>query len=294
MALNLDARQRAMLQDMGITLWVPATPPAVPAAPVAAAVETTATPAPQAPSVVQAAPETAAAAPMAYATPAPATASWAAEDSAQNSAPERSATASAAPDSEAPVAHTDAAEASAAHATPVYRAPAAASAPWFMAPVVHAYTESATGEAPDAGWLVLVECADPADPWAGDAGALLNNMLRALQLQQHPQVRIAPLTRQTSTDAAHAHSDLQPLAPALQAALAEHKAARVLVLGLHAARAVLQRSEALGPLRAELHQLQGVPTVVSYDPAYLLRAPHAKPGAWSDLCRAQALPLPPA
>lgn len=161
-----------------------------------------------------------------------------------------------------------------------------------MAPLVHAYAESAAAEAPDAGWLVLVECADPADPWAGDAGQLLDNMLRALRLQHHPQVRIAPLTRQASDAAASQHA-LEPLAPALQAALATHCPARVLVLGLHAARAVLQRSEALGPLRAELHQLQGVPTVVSYDPAYLLRAPHAKPGAWADLCRAHALHASP-
>lgn len=161
-----------------------------------------------------------------------------------------------------------------------------------MAPLVHAYAESAAAEAPDAGWLVLVECADPADPWAGDAGQLLDNMLRALRLQHHPQVRIAPLTRQ-APDAAASQNALDPLAPALQAALAAHGPARVLVLGLHAARAVLQRSEALGPLRAELHQLQGVPTVVSYDPAYLLRAPHAKPGAWADLCRAHALHASP-
>lgn len=161
-----------------------------------------------------------------------------------------------------------------------------------MAPLVHAYAESAAAEAPDAGWLVLVECADPADPWAADAGQLLDNMLRALRLQHHPQVRIAPLTRQAPDAAASQHT-LEPLAPALQAALATHRPARVLVLGLHAARAVLQRSEALGPLRAELHQLQGVPTVVSYDPAYLLRAPHAKPGAWADLCRAHALHASP-
>lgn len=161
-----------------------------------------------------------------------------------------------------------------------------------MAPLVHAYAESAAAEAPDAGWLVLVECADPADPWAGDAGQLLDNMLRALRLQHHPQVRIASLTRQAPDAAASQHA-LEPLAPALQAALVTHRPARVLVLGLHAARAVLQRSEALGPLRAELHQLQGVPTVVSYDPAYLLRAPHAKPGAWADLCRAHALHASP-
>lgn len=159
-----------------------------------------------------------------------------------------------------------------------------------MAPVVHAYAATAAAETNDAGWLVLVECADPLDPWAGDAGQLLNQMLRALRLHHHPQVRIAPLTRQAPADAAD--DPLQPLAPALQAAITAHRPARVLLMGLHAARAVLGCSEALGPLRAIVHALHDVPTVVTYDPAYLLRAPHAKPGAWADLCRAHALQPP--
>ena len=285
MALNLDARQRAMLQDMGITFWGPSAPPAaVPAVAAAAPAEASALPAAVATPAASAA-EAAPQPPTAVIATATATAT------APDPQPERAAPIPPAMDAAPTAPQAASADAAPAHATPVYRAPAAASAPWFMAPLVHAYAESAAPDAPDAGWLVLVECADPADPWAGDAGALLNNMLRALRLQQHPQVRIAPLTRQAPGSAA-GHPGLEPLAPALQAALATHRPARVLVLGLHAARAVLQRSEALGPLRAELHQLHGVPAVVSYDPAYLLRAPHAKPGAWADLCRAHALQPP--
>lgn len=285
MALNLDARQRAMLQDMGITFWGPSAPPAaVPAVAAAAPAEASALPAAVATPAASAA-EAAPQPPTAVIATATATAT------APDPQPERAAPIPPAMDAAPAAQQAASADAAPAHATPVYRAPAAASAPWFMAPLVHAYAESAAPDAPDAGWLVLVECADPADPWAGDAGALLNNMLRALRLQQHPQVRIAPLTRQAPGSAA-GHPGLEPLAPALQAALATHRPARVLVLGLHAARAVLQRSEALGPLRAELHQLHGVPAVVSYDPAYLLRAPHAKPGAWADLCRAHALQPP--
>ena len=64
----------------------------------------------------------------------------------------------------------------------------------------------------------------------------------------------------------------------------------VLVLGLGAARVVLGSREPLGRLRASAHQLaDGTPAVVSYDPAYLLRAPEAKAAAWIDLCRALAL-----
>ncbi|GAD23361.1 uracil-DNA glycosylase [Acidovorax sp. MR-S7] len=38
----------------------------------------------------------------------------------------------------------------------------------------------------------------------------------------------------------------------------------------------------------------GIPVVVSHDPAYLLRAPDAKAAAWADLCRALALARPAA
>ena len=46
MSLHLDARQRAMLQEMGVTVWGP--PPATPAPPAAAAVEAGLPAAPQA------------------------------------------------------------------------------------------------------------------------------------------------------------------------------------------------------------------------------------------------------
>ena len=63
---------------------------------------------------------------------------------------------------------------------------------------------------------------------------------------------------------------------------------RRMVLGLASARAVLGRHDALGRLRAEPHHIAGVPTVVTYDPNYLLRAPQAKAGAWADLVQADA------
>ncbi len=62
-----------------------------------------------------------------------------------------------------------------------------------------------------------------------------------------------------------------------------------LVLGHVAVRAALGRTEPLGRLRAELHQLAGCPAIVTYDPAFLLRSQGYKGAAWADLCRALAL-----
>ena len=43
---------------------------------------------------------------------------------------------------------------------------------------------------------------------------------------------------------------------------------------------------ALGKLRGRLHSYRGIPVVVTYHPAYLLRAPAEKAKSWADLCLA--------
>jgi DNA polymerase len=60
----------------------------------------------------------------------------------------------------------------------------------------------------------------------------------------------------------------------------------ILALGAFAIKALLRSDEPVGRLRGRLHQYQGVPVVVSYHPAYLLRQPLEKAKAWEDLCLA--------
>ena len=192
-----------------------------------------------------------------------------------------------------------------APATVPQRAPAsesAAAAGWRLHPARPVYGPgNRTQDLADAGWLILLEhptavslAAPAAPPEAtgtvldGDSARLLDNMLRALRLHQHPRVWSAALERD-SAQASAAAGDCAPLDSGLQAMVRQLQPARILVLGLAAARAVLGRSDALGRLRAEPHQVAGVPAVVTYDPSYLLRAAHAKPAAWADLCRAQML-----
>lgn len=273
MALTLDTRQRAMLQEMGITVWLPKSAAAAPAVVTIAA-------AAQRPAVAATAVET---------SPAPVL-----------------APAVSAPDAEAPAA---AVAVTAPTATPTTHtaAPAAAPAPapeatpcaeWRMSPAVQAYPQ-ATGGSADNAWLVIWECANPATPLEGDTGKLLNNMLRALRLHHSRHVWIASVQRPGQDDVPVASLpaapvDWQPLTSCLQTCVQQTHPARVLVLGMHTARAVLGSQEALGRLRAQVHQIHHTPAVVSYDPAYLLRSPHAKPAAWADLCRAHALHPPPA
>lgn len=295
MVLNLDARQRAMLEAMGITVWLPAPPmpapdvPQAPETPMASAapaplreavarapgipeppVEAPAAPVPSAPAMQQRAP---APAPVPVPDPAP---SAVRQDSAARAPRSYVQHPAAGPAGEPGVG-------------------------WRLGRPQKVYPDAGGSEPMPAqgGWLILLE--PPANPLPlspaqkpgpgcartaleGDAARLLDNMLRALQLQKHPRVFSAALHR-APADAAQ---PAEPLQPALEALLHELRPDCVLVLGLASARAVLGRHEALGRLRAEPHRIAGVPTVVTYDPNYLLRAPQAKAGAWADLCHALA------
>ena len=137
---------------------------------------------------------------------------------------------------------------------------------------------AAAGAPAQPTWLVVVECAQEDDPFAGETGRLLDNMLRALRLHRQPGVFIAPLLRGPTAAPAALADTLHALRPAV-----------VLALGLPAARTVLGCSDPLGRLRASPQSVEGIPVVPTYAPSYLLRAPQAKAAAWADLCRAQAM-----
>ena len=70
----------------------------------------------------------------------------------------------------------------------------------------------------------------------------------------------------------------------------------ILAMGRFAVQALLRTSEPIGRLRGRVHRYQGVPLVVTYHPAYLLRNLPDKARAWEDLCLAAdvlaALPEP--
>ncbi|AVS63682.1 hypothetical protein C8241_20130 [Paracidovorax avenae] len=255
MSLDLDARQRAMLAEMGITVWAPA---------------------PVAPAAVQAAP-----APAAQPA-APVRAAAVQGPPAAGDAGVRQAPTPAAPRPAAPVQHPPAAPATGTRmpesSGPVLRL----HAPQSLYPQAD---PAATPTELGSGWLVVGESLSPDAPLSGDAGKLLDNMLRAMRLHRHPRTHFSAVER---ADAGTAEGPGNA-AGSLQAAIDTLRPVMVLVLGLPAARAVLGSREPLGRLRATAHQLpDGTPAVVTYDPAYLLRAPEAKAAAWADLCRALA------
>ncbi len=111
-----------------------------------------------------------------------------------------------------------------------------------------------------AGWLIVTEGIAAADPLGGDAGKLLDNMLRAMQLHRHPRVFVAALERPApgarTAEGAAAPADV---AAALAEVVTTLQPALVLVLGHVAARAALGRTEPLGRLRAVPHTVRRAP-----------------------------------
>ena len=60
----------------------------------------------------------------------------------------------------------------------------------------------------------------------------------------------------------------------------------ILTMGRFAVQSLLQTADPIGRLRWRVHQYQGVPVIVTYHPAYLLRSLGEKAKAWQDLCLA--------
>ncbi len=143
-----------------------------------------------------------------------------------------------------------------------------------------------------ADWMVI---GDPpgedeeqqGEPFAGAAGQLLDNMLKAVGLARKAQgegsVYITNAVKCRPPGRNPTPQELSTCAPYLarQVALVQPKV--ILVMGRFAVQSVLQTSEPLGKLRGQLHTYQGVPVVATYHPSSLLRTPADKAKAWVDL-----------
>ncbi len=139
-----------------------------------------------------------------------------------------------------------------------------------------------------AQWLVIGEApgADEdaqGEPFVGRAGQLLNAMLLAIGLKRE-QVYIAnvlkcrpPNNRDPKADEA---ANCEPY---LQRQIALIQPRLILVVGRIAAQNLLNTDTPIGKLRGRVHQYGGIPLVVTYHPAYLLRSPGEKRKAWDDL-----------
>jgi len=139
-----------------------------------------------------------------------------------------------------------------------------------------------------ADWLVIGEApgADEdkkGEPFVGRAGQLLNEMLLAIGLQRE-QVFIANILKCRPPNNRDPQADeIARCLPYLQRQIELLKPKIILVVGRIAAQALLQTETPVGNLRGNRYEYLGVPLVVTYHPAYLLRSPSQKSKSWSDL-----------
>lgn len=127
------------------------------------------------------------------------------------------------------------------------------------------------------------------EPFVGQAGKLLDSMLAAIDLKRGSNVYIANVVkcRPPGNRAPEADETAQCL-PYLQRQIGLIQPKLIVALGKSAATALLGRDATIASLRGTLHDYQGIPLIVTYHPAYLLRSPLEKAKAWQDMCLAVA------
>jgi DNA polymerase len=121
------------------------------------------------------------------------------------------------------------------------------------------------------------------EPFVGRAGQLLNSMLAAAGFERS-QVYIANVLKCRPPDNRDPGAlEASQCLPYLRRQIELVGPAAILCVGRIAAQRLLGREEPLARMRGQVHEFGGVPVVVTYHPAYLLRSPTDKRKAWIDL-----------
>ena len=158
----------------------------------------------------------------------------------------------------------------------------------------------------EADWMIVGEAPGEeedrrGEPFVGKAGQLLDRMLDALDLTRAEapaakQVFIANVLKcRPPANRNPLPTEVAQCEPYLLRQMALVKPKVIVAMGRFAAQSLLKSTDAIGRLRGKVHHVDGIPVVVTYHPAYLLRNPADKSLVWDDLClarevRQQALP----
>ncbi len=127
------------------------------------------------------------------------------------------------------------------------------------------------------------------EPFVGQAGRLLDNMLAALGMKRGQNVYIANVLKcRPPGNRTPSPLESEACRPYLDRQIALLRPALIVALGKSAATTLLNVDASIASLRGRVHRYQGVPLIVTYHPAYLLRNLPDKAKAWEDLCLARA------
>ena len=123
------------------------------------------------------------------------------------------------------------------------------------------------------------------EPFVGQAGKLLDNMLAAIGLKRGQNVYIANAVKcRPPENRTPAPEEAAACRPYLERQIELIQPKLIVALGRPAAQTLLQAEVKIAAARGKLHDYRGIPLIVTYHPAYLLRTLLDKAKAWEDLC----------
>lgn len=151
-----------------------------------------------------------------------------------------------------------------------------------------------------ARWMIIGEAPGAEEdrqgqPFVGAAGKLLDAMLQAIGLDRSANdperaVYIANVLKCRPPGNRNPEpEEVAKCAPWLERQVALLQPQLILALGRFAAHSLFGSQAPISQLRGQVHEFAGIPVIVSYHPAYLLRNPADKARVWRDLCFARDL-----
>ena len=144
-----------------------------------------------------------------------------------------------------------------------------------------------------ADWLLVGEAPGAeedarGEPFVGQAGKLLDGMLAGIDLKRGENVYIANVLKcRPPGNRNPEHAEVAQCSPFLTRQVELIRPKLILAMGRFACQTLLDTDASIASLRGRLHRYQGVPLIVTYHPAYLLRSLPDKAKAWEDLCFAR-------
>ncbi len=145
----------------------------------------------------------------------------------------------------------------------------------------------------NADWLCVGEAPGveedvKGEPFVGPAGKLLDNMLGAINLKRGKNIYITNIVKcRPPGNRNPGPSEAQQCEPYLTRQIELIKPKLIIALGNVAAQNLLNTGATIASLRGKLHEYSGIPLIVTYHPAYLLRIQPDKAKVWEDLCFAR-------
>ncbi len=126
-------------------------------------------------------------------------------------------------------------------------------------------------------------------PFVGPAGQLLNKILGAIALTRDDVFICNVLKHRPPGNRNPQPDEVHACRPFLEQQLGVLKPRVILALGTFAAQTLLNTKQSLGALRGQVHLYSGVPLIVTYHPAALLRNEAWKRPTWQDVQLAQRI-----